>query len=84
MGTRVIDIQESSPRDRGGVMRIVDPAGTALMLAISGAVLAASLLVASMSAGGAQGRSLTAGNHPEPAPPPTLSTPQPGGAPVSP
>jgi hypothetical protein len=83
MGARVIHIQESSPRDQGGVMRVVDPAGTALMLAISGTVLAASLLVASMSTA-ALGQSLTAGVHPEPAPPPTLSTPQPGSAPASP
>lgn len=69
-------------RRQAGVRRTVDPAGTALMLAISGTILAATLLVASMSTAG-EGRSLTAAQRPEPAPPPTLATPQPGEAPGS-
>jgi hypothetical protein len=82
MGTRVIRIHESDTPDRRRVRRTVDPGDTALMAAISGAVLAATLLVASMSTAG-DGRSLSAAQRPEPAPPPALATPQPGGAPVS-
>lgn len=83
MGTRVVRIQESDARAPLGVRRIVDPAGTALMVSISGAVLAATLLVASMSTGGAS-RSLSAAQGPEPAPPPTWVAPSAGGGPVSP
>lgn len=83
MGTRVVRIQESDARDRHGVRRIVDPAGTALMVAISGTVLAATLVVASMSTGGGGG-SLSAAQRPEPALPPTWVAPQPGGESESP
>ena len=75
MGTRVIRIEElDTPgphRGRG----LLDSTRTALMVAVSGSVLAASLLFASLSSGAGPGRSLTAGSHPEPAPPPTRPTP---------
>lgn len=82
MGTRVIRIQECDTRDPQGVRRFVDPEGTALMVAISGTVLAATLMFGSMSTGGG-GRGLAAAQGPEPAPPPTWTAPQPGGAPMS-
>lgn len=82
MGTRVVRIQESDTRNPHRVRRFADPAGTALMVAISGTVLAATLMVASMSTAGV-GRGLAAVQGPEPAPPPTWAVPQPGGAPMS-
>ena len=72
MGTRVIRIQERASAAPAGSRRIADPAGTALMVAISGTVLAATLLVASMSTLG-EGRNPTAAQGPVPAPAPTLA-----------
>ncbi len=83
MGTRVVRIQETDREDPRGLRGIVDPAGTALMVAISGTVLAATLMVASMSAGGGS-RILSVAQRPEPAPPPTWVAPGGGGGPVSP
>ena len=74
MGTRVVRIPDPSAEARLSGGRWLDPARTALMVAVSGSVLAASLLIASLSAGGVGGRTLMAGTQPEPAPPPTLVT----------
>jgi hypothetical protein len=74
MGTRVVRIPDPSAEARRSAGRWLDPARTALMVAVSGSVLAASLLIASLSAGGVGGRTLIAGTQPEPAPPPTLVT----------
>jgi len=74
MGTRVVRVPDPSTLERAGVRRLLDPAGTALMVAISGSVLAASLLIASLSAGAGGGRGLPAGIQPAPEPPPTLVT----------
>jgi hypothetical protein len=41
------------------------------MVAVSASVLAASLLIASLSTDPSQGRALMAGTQPQPAPPPT-------------
>jgi hypothetical protein len=43
------------------------------MVAVSASVLAASLLIASLSTDPGQARALMAGTQPEPAPPPTLA-----------
>ncbi len=83
MGTRMVRIHETDARGPRGVRWIMDPPGTALMVAISGTVLAATLLVASMSTGGG-GRSLSVAQRPEPAPPPTWAAPRDGGGTVSP
>ena len=72
MGTRVVRIPDPAVRERAGVRRLLDPAGTALMVAVSASVLAASLLIASLSSDPDQVRAHTAGAQPEPAPPPTL------------
>jgi len=42
MGTRVVRIPHPAPQQRAGVRRLLDPAGTALMVAVSASVLAAS------------------------------------------
>ena len=73
MGTRVVRILDSAAQERAGVRRLLDPAGTALMVAVSASVLAASLLIASLSSDPGQVHALTPGTHPEPAPPPTLA-----------
>jgi hypothetical protein len=70
MGTRVVRILDSAAQERAGVRRLLDPAGTALMVAVSASVLAASLLIASVSTGAVGERSLAAGIQPAPAPPP--------------
>jgi hypothetical protein len=72
MGTRVVRIPDPAPQERNGVRRLLDPAGTALMVAVSASLLAASLLIASLSTDPGQVRALKAGTHPQPAPPPTL------------
>jgi hypothetical protein len=54
------------------------------MVAVSASVLAASLLIASLSAGAVGERSFPAGAQPAPEPPPALATPAPEGAPTSP
>ena len=77
-------IPDPSAEARLSAGRWLDPARTALMVAVSGSVLAASLLIASLSAGGVGGRTLIAGTQPAPAPPPALATPAPEGAPTSP
>jgi hypothetical protein len=74
MGTRMVRFPDPSAQARLGTGRRLDPAGTALMIAVSGSVLAASLLIASLSTDPGQVRALTAGTQPEPAPPPTLIT----------
>jgi hypothetical protein len=74
MGTRVVWIPDPVAHERAGVRRLLDPAGTALMVAVSASVLAASLLIASLSAGAIEPRSLPAGIQPAPAPPPTFIT----------
>ena len=74
MGTRVVRIPDPSAEERLSAGRWLDSARTVLMVAVSGSVLAASLLIASLSAGGVGERALTAGTQPEPAPPPTLIT----------
>jgi hypothetical protein len=74
MGTRVVRIPDPSAEERLSAGRWLDSARTVLMVAVSGSVLAASLLIASLSAGGVGGRTLIAGTQPEPAPPPTLVT----------
>ena len=74
MRTRVVRIPDPAAQERAGFRRLLDPAGTALMVAVSGSVLAASLLIASLSAGAVGERALTAGTQPEPAPPPTFIT----------
>jgi len=74
MGTRVVRIPDPAAEARLSAGHWLDPARTALMVAVSGSVLAASLLIASLSAGGVGGRTLMAGTQPEPAPPPTLVT----------
>jgi hypothetical protein len=74
MGTRVVRIPDPSAQARLSAGRRLDPAGTALMVAISGSVLVASLLIASLSAGTVGEQSLPAGIQPAPAPPPTLIT----------
>jgi len=73
MGTRVVRIPDPAAQERAGVRRILDPAGSALMVAVSASVLAASLLIASLSTDSGQLRALKAGAQPEPAPPPTLA-----------
>ena len=73
MGTRVVRIPDPAPEDRARIRRLIDPAGTALMVAVSASVLAASLLIASLSTDSGQLRALKAGAQPEPAPPPTLA-----------
>ena len=74
MGTRVVRIPDPSAEARLSAGRWLDPAGTALMVALSGSVLAASLLIGSLSAGAVGERSLTAGPQPAPEPAPTLVT----------
>jgi len=74
MGTRVVRIPDPSAQAHLGIGRRLDPAGTVLMVAVSGSVLAASLLLASLSAGAVGERSLTAGPQPAPEPAPTLVT----------
>jgi hypothetical protein len=71
MGTRVVRIPDPAAPERAGVRRFLDPAGTALMVAVSASVLAMSLLIASLSIDPDQVRALMAGTQPEPAPPPT-------------
>lgn len=73
MGTRVVRIPDPAAQELAGVRRLLDPAGTALMVAVSASVLAASLLIASLSTDPGQVRALMAGTQPEPAPPPTLA-----------
>ena len=82
MGTRVIHIGESEdvPRRHGHL----DPAGTTLMLSISGSVLVASMLFAALSPGPREGGSLLGGGAPEPEAPPTLVAPVPGAVPSMP
>jgi hypothetical protein len=75
MDTRVVRIPDLAPQERAGVRRLLDPAGTALMVAVSASVLAASLLIASLSTGAVGERSLPAGIQPAPEPPPTLMGP---------
>ncbi len=80
MGSRIIRIPDPSPHERVGVSRILDPAGTALMLAVSASVLVASLLIGSLSA--------VAGHGPgamveRPGPAPTMPTPMPEAPPTS-
>jgi hypothetical protein len=75
MGTRVIRIPDPAPKERVGVRRHLDPAGTALMVVVSASVLAASLLIASLSTQPGQVRALMSGGQPEPAPPPALAGP---------
>ncbi|HEX7472925.1 MAG TPA: hypothetical protein VF323_07565 [Candidatus Limnocylindrales bacterium] len=77
-------IPDSSAEARLSAGRWLDPARTALMVAISGSVLAASLLIASLSAGAVGERTLISGTQPEPEPPPALATPAPEGAQTSP
>lgn len=72
MGTRVVRIPDPAAQERAGVGRLIDPAGTALMVAVSASVLAASLLIASLSTGAVGERGLPAGIQPAPEPPPTL------------
>jgi hypothetical protein len=72
MGTRVVRIPAPPAQERAGVRRLLDPAGTALMLAVSASVLAGSLLIASLSTGAVGERSFPAGIQPAPEPPPTL------------
>jgi hypothetical protein len=74
MGTRVVRIPDPSAQARRGTGRRLDPAGTALMVAVSGSVLAASLLIGSLSTGAVGERRLPAGIQPAPEPPPTLVT----------
>ena len=74
MGTRVVRIPDPSAQARLGTGRRLDPAGTALMVAISGWVLAASVLLASLSAGAAGERAPMAGAQPGPEPQPTVIT----------
>ena len=74
MGTRMVRIPDPAAQERAGVRRLLDPAGTALMVAVSASVLAATLLIASLSAGAVGERSLPAGIQPAPEPPPTLIT----------
>jgi len=83
MGTRVVRVSDPSAEARLSAGRWLDPARTSVMVAVSGSVLAASLLIASLSAGAVGERALTAGTQPEPAPPPALATPAPEGAPTS-
>jgi|BarGraNGADG00312_1021997.scaffolds.fasta_scaffold76388_1 hypothetical protein len=73
MGTRVVRIPDPAAQESAGVRRLLDSAGTALMVAVSASVLAASLLIASLSTDPGQVRTLMAGTQPEPAPPPTLA-----------
>ena len=74
MGTRVVRIPDPAPQDRARIRRLIDPAGAALMVAVSASVLAASLLIASLSTDPGQVRTPMAGTQPEPAPPPTFIT----------
>jgi hypothetical protein len=74
MGTRVVRVLEPSTQARRSAGRRLDSAGTALMVAISGSVLAATLVIASVSAGAIGGRALMAGAQPAPEPPPVLVT----------
>ena len=85
-GTDVVArrIPDSSADARLSAGRWLDPARTALMVAISGSVLAASLLIASLSAGAVGERTLIAVTQPAPDPPPALATRAPEGAPTSP
>ncbi len=83
MGTRVVRIQNIDMEDPRGLRRMVDPAGSAVMVAISGTVLAATILVATLSAGGG-GRSLSVAQRPDPAPPPTWAAPGDMGGPATP
>jgi hypothetical protein len=73
-GTRVVRIPDSPAEARLSAGRWLDPARTALMVAVSGSVLAASLLIASLSAGAVGERAQMTGTQPQPAPPPTLIT----------
>jgi hypothetical protein len=82
MGTRVIRIQGSDARERRRGRGVLDPAGTASMVVISGVVLAAAVLLASVSTVG-DGRTLAGAQRPEPAPAPTLATPLAGGTPMA-
>ena len=84
MGTRVLRIPDPEAPERAGVTRLLDPAGTALMFAVSASVLVASLLVASLSAGPGQVRAAMAGAQPGRAHPQVPATPAPEGAPTSP
>ena len=84
MGTRPVRIPDPSAEARLSAGRWLDPARTALMVAVSGSVLAASLLVASLSTGPDHVRAVMAGTQPGPAHPPALATPAPEGAPTSP
>ncbi len=74
MDAPVIWIPDRAAQERASTGRRLDPAGTALRAAVSGSVLAASLLLASLSAGAVGERSLPAGIQPAPEPPPTLIT----------
>ena len=49
MATRVVEIQVLPERRAGSASRPLDPARTALMLAVSSSVLAVSLLLGSLS-----------------------------------
>jgi len=55
MGTRLVRIPASSAEARLSAGRWLDPARTAVMVAVSGLVLAGSLLIASLSASGVGG-----------------------------
>jgi hypothetical protein len=82
MSTRVIRIGEHDAFQPHRVRGPLDPAGTALMLAVSGAVLAASLLLASLSVAASPGLSVTGGVQPGPAPAPAptlMASTNPGG-----
>ncbi len=76
MGTRIVRVAGPSQGEQRA-RRPFDPAGTTLMVVISASVLAASVMIASLSAGAGQGQSLSAGPPPQPGPAPTLSTPAP-------
>ncbi len=80
MGSRIIRIVDPSPQERAGVSRILDPAGTALMVAVSASVLVASLIIGSLSAGATDGRGAMVEL---PGPAPTMPTPMPEAPPTS-
>jgi len=84
MGTRVVRIPDLAVRERAGFRRLLDPAGTVLTVAVSASVLAASLLIASLSTDPRPMRAIVAGTQPRPAPPPALAAPAPQDAPTSP
>ena len=74
MASRIVRIP-AAPARGPGAGRVLDPAGTVLMVAISASVLVGSLFIASLSADPGRARGSDAGMQPRPGPPPTLPAP---------